>query len=138
MAGKTYWQQDKALSVLTGSTVTGAPATFVNLLTALPDDDDNVSGGDPTGTEEWDVDRVSVTLSSISSEGDKRYVSNVGALQWVNTDLSASSKTLLGIGIWDASSGDNLLYWKAFDTAKVVEQGGVVLISATEMKVRED
>jgi hypothetical protein len=154
VAGKTTWQCDKTLSLLKGSTVTGATQTWLNLFTVLPTHDDNASSGGGTLGTVWIIDRVQVfqttddtpRWSDIKSEGNLRYVDNVGTISWSYVDSTGATPILddvivKGIGIWDGPTSvaaHNLLYWEAFDQTRTVANSDEVIFSTGDLKVRED
>lgn len=154
MSGKTMWQSDRVLSLLKGSSVIGAPATYINLFITLPTGDNNAVSGGSLGTE-WVMSRVEVSQdgrvspywSGFKSDGDKRYIDNVGTITWTYDDPAVSpgtsgtddQVTVLGVGVWDSTASDaNLLYWKAFDESRLITQGEEVLFASGQLKVRED
>ena len=149
MAGKTMWQSDKALSLLKGNTVSGASATWVNLFTTLPANDNNTSGG--TLGVEWAIDRVEIKRlsgsprwSDIKSEGNLRYIDNQGTVSWSYStgDPALEDATVLGIGVWDGPTSTaadyNLLYWEPFDQSRTISRDEEVIFSTGDLKVRED
>ena len=150
MAGKTYWQQDKTLSLLTSNVLAaGTPLTYVNLFTANPASDNNATGG-TLGTE-WTgngTDRIRVySTVQVSnpywvgplSESNKRYLTNVNEISWTYTQAGAQ-QIVVGIGVWDSdtSGTGNLRYWEPLDTTRTIVTGQEFVLPTYGLKVRED
>lgn len=142
MAGKTYYQSDRVLNLFLGSTVTGAAATYANLFVTNP------TGDGQDGTE-WLAGRVRVQQgfhatepfwSSPQSEGNLRYVDNVRTVSWTMgaVGVYTANETVVGVGVWDASTGGNLLYWEAFDVSKTLSATEEIAFGTGALKVRED
>lgn len=141
MAGKTFAHSNRVLDLFLGSTVTGAAGTYINLFTANPSSDND------TGTE-WSQARVQVDQdvsgsatprwSGKKSEGNKRYVDNVGTISWILPEGYTTNETVVGIGIWSASTGSDLLYWEALSTNRTVAADDEIAFGTGALKVRED
>lgn len=140
MAGKTYHQSDRVLDLFLGQTVTGAPATYVNLFVTNP------AGDNDAGTE-WSLSRVQVYQQSSqgspywsgpASEGNKRYVDNSGTISWTTAVGYTANETVVGIGIWDAETAGNLLYWKDLSVSRTLAADEEIAFGTGALKVRED
>lgn len=144
MAGKTFYQSDRCLSLLLGTTVTGAAATYVNLFVTNPT-------GDSLDGAEWEADRVQVHQvdpgngepywSGLKSDGNLRFVDNVLTISWTMAVGYTADETVVGIGVWDASEPgleDHLLYWEALDINRTIAPLEEIAFGTGALKVRED
>lgn len=121
----------------------GAPSTvtlYIGLLTAAPSD----SGG---GTEVsgGSYARVAVTsslanwagtqaaASTVTSSGTGGQTSNNAAITF--TTPTATWGTVTHFGIYDGSSGGNLLFWGALTIAKTINQADTVTFPAASLSV---
>lgn len=118
MAGKSDFLENEILDHVIGNASYSAPAnTHIALFTVTPSD----SGG---GTEVsgGSYARVSVTNNATNwpaaSGGAK---SNGTAITFASP--SANWGTIVAFGIFDASSGGNLLYWGPISPNKTVNNG---------------
>lgn len=135
MAGKSTYLEDKLLNWLKGTTFPAAPSTvYVALFTANPADDGTggteVSGGN--------YSRVAITTSSgwsAISGTAPRQISNSGIVTFPTP--SANWGTITGIGVYDASTAGNLLYWNSI-TSQVINSGVVASMAAGNIVVSDD
>lgn len=108
-------------------------AVYVGLYTALPTD---AGGGTEVATGNYA--RVQVTQADASwaaPSGSPSAISNSGAITFPTP--TTWSGTVVGWGIFDASSGGNLLWW--FDcTDKTINSGDTVQFSASGLTITED
>lgn len=133
MAGsKSDYLENAILDLILGGTALSAPATvYVALFTAAPSD----SGG---GTEVsgGSYVRKSVTNNSTNwpaaSGGSK---SNGTAITFATA--TASWGTVVAFGIFDASSGGNLLYWADLTASKTVGSGDTASFAVGALTVTE-
>jgi hypothetical protein len=107
--------------LMTTGTATRPTAWFVALYTAAPSD----SGG---GTEvsAGGYSRKSVTFAAASSPGGT--TSNSGVVTW--TASGANYGTVTHVGIFDASSGGNLLWHGSLSASKTVNDGDTIQFAA--------
>jgi hypothetical protein len=140
MAGKSIYQSDRVLSLLLGTTVTGSPSTYVNLFTVNP------PGAGLSGTE-WSMSRVQVAQTdpgtgpywsgAPESFGNYRYISNQRTISWTTTAGYDDTQIIVGIGVWDAATGGNLLYWESFEINKTLAVDEEIALGTGALKVRE-
>lgn len=136
MGAFSDYLEDKILNWMKGSAFPSAPATvYVGLLTAAPGD--TGSGGSPSDGTEVSGNayaRQSITTASgwsaIATTGTDRHMSN-GSLLTFPTPTPSGWGTVVAIGIWDASTAGNLLFWCAQTPNKVINAGDAVTIAAT-------
>lgn len=109
----------------------GPPTSYnvvwVNLLTGLPSSDGTGVQGTPSDYTEWGVVRLRIggffTAEPVkwglpaASTGQVE-IANVGELGWTQSEVSAigSQQEVLGVGIWNAATGGDLVAWDRLDT----------------------
>lgn len=129
MAGKSDYLENKVLDhVLRNTAYTPAATIYVGLYTAAPSD----SGG---GTELSGngYSRQSCAFSAASGGA----TANSGSVTF-GPNTTANWGTVTHFGLFDASSGGNLLYWGALASSKVVEVGDSLVFGAGDLDVTED
>lgn len=124
--GKSTYLSNKVLDHILGGPDYSRPATvYVGLFTTLP------GSGGSGGTEAsgGGYARIAVANNSANfpaaSNGVKR---NANPIQW--PAFTQDMPTFVGAGIWDASTGGNLLYWGPFSTPRTVNSGETFEIPA--------
>lgn len=128
---KSTYLANKLLDLPAGGTAYSAPA---NLFFSLHTGTLTAAG---TGTEVsgGSYGRVQVTNNltnfPAASGGAK---SNANAVTW--TTATASWGTVVSVGVWDASSAGNLLYYAPI-TSKTVDSGDTVSIPASNFNLTE-
>ena len=138
MAGKSTYLEDKLLNWMKGTAFGTAPTTvYVALFTTNPTADDGtgvveVSGGSYA--------RASITTSSgwsaISGSGTSPHqISNAGTITFATP--TASWGAVIGIGIYDASTSGNLLYWSSI-TSQTISSGVVASFAASALILTDD
>lgn len=135
MAGKSTYLSDKMLNWLKGTAFATAPTTvYVALFTTAPADDGTggteVSGGSYA--------RASITTStgwSAISGTSPRQISNGGTITFATP--TANWGTIVAIGIYDASTAGNLLYWNTI-TSQVINSGVVASLAAGALVITDD
>lgn len=110
MAGFTDYLEKKILDLIFSDTAYSVPATlYFGLFTVAPADD-GTGGTEVTGGS---YARVSVTNNSTNfpaaTEGDPSVKQNGTAITFPTA--TADWGTVVAMGVWDASSGGNLLVW---------------------------
>jgi hypothetical protein len=125
---KTDYLEDAILNHVLRNTAYTSPTTiYVALFTTLPADDGTggveVSGGSYA--------RQVVTFAAPSSGA----VANSGAVTFPTA--TASWGTVLGMGLFDAVSGGNLLYFGALVTSKTVDSGDQISFANAALSVQE-
>lgn len=135
MAGATIYLQQQILNLLFRTLASYKPAgIWIALFTALPTDSGGgteVSGGNYARQQVTQADANWTAPTSASPS----VIDNVNAITW--TDPVTWSGTVVGWGIYDASSAGNLLLW--FDsTDKVVSSGDTVRFAAGALDVTHD
>ena len=109
---------------LRNSALSAPSAVYVSLHTATPDED--ASGSELSGSA---YARQAATFASPSNgvsttSGDINFPQATGS--W---------GTVSHIGIWDASSSGNMLYYTALDASKTIATGDILKIAAGSLTV---
>lgn len=138
MAGKTDYTENNLLAFLFRGVAFPAPGNiYVGLYTTVPSADagtggTEVSGGAyarqqvARGTAEWKD-------PSAATQGE---TNNVNAVTF--PVASANWGTVVAAGVFDASTGGNLLYFANLVANKVVNSGDQFKFNAADFKVTED
>src|SRR5579883_3473065 len=118
MAAKTNYLANALLDLLFGASPFSAPATlYIGLFTSLPTA--SASGSEPSGGS---YARAAVTNNTVNfpaaSAGAK---SNATVITFAQA--TAAWGNVVGVGIFDALSGGNLLYFAPLTVAKNVASG---------------
>lgn len=138
MAGKSQYLENAMLNWLKGTTFVAAPATvYIALFTTNPTDDAGTSAVEVSGGS---YARASITTStgwsSISgAPSAPAQISNGSTVTFATP--TASWGTVIGIGIYDASTAGNLLYWNSI-TSQAIGSGVVASFSAGALIITED
>lgn len=142
MTGKTHYWSQKCLSLIGGASVTGVTQTWVALLTANPTGD----GADATDcpglsrTQVYTSGSTTPYWSGAKSEGNKKFIDNVGTISWTAGATAAgwSDEIIVGIGVYDSETNGNLLYWEALDTSRTFSAEEELAFVNGTFKIRED
>lgn len=137
---KSNYLENKVLDhVLGGSDYTRPGTVYVALFTAAPSD---TGGGTEVGTGTWtNYARVSVTNNSTNwpaaSGGVK---SNGAAISFGTATMSPTSSTVtvVAMGIFDASTSGNLLFWSALTVSKTVNHNDTISFPTSSITITED
>ena len=128
---KSNYLELAMVDLVLGAAAFSAPATvYVSLHTADPTD-----AGTGTEASGGSYARKSVTNNSTNfPSGNPK--SNGTAITFATP--SAGWGTVTHFGIWDASSGGNLLYYGALGTSKTINSGDTVSFAIGALVVTED
>lgn len=136
MAGNTsQYLENAALNWLKGTAYPAAPAnTYVALFTAAPSD--SGGGTEVTGGSYARAAIASSGWSAISGGGaSPEQISNAGTVTF-NTP-TGNWGTVVAIGLFDALSAGNLLYWNTI-SSQTINSGVVVSFSIGALVVSDD
>ena len=114
--------------LLTNSAATRPTAWYVALFTSNPAEDASGTEVSTTGTA---YARQSVTFSVSGNTA-----SNTAAIEFPTA--TASYGTVTHVGVFDASSGGNLIAYAALTTSKAIDTGDVMRIPASDLGVTMD
>ncbi|HEV2237561.1 MAG TPA: hypothetical protein VGR57_12935 [Ktedonobacterales bacterium] len=127
---------DKILSWIKGTTFTAAPANlWVGLFSTAPTT--NASNGtEVSGSSYARVQIASSGWSAISQNADTIHdqISNSAALTF--PVVTTSSYTVVAIGVWDASTAGNNLWWQTV-TSQAVSVGNQYQVAAAALIIEE-
>ena len=129
MAGKSDYLENKVLEHVLKNTAYTSPTTvYMALFTAAPSD----SGG---GTEVSGsaYARTAITFGAAASGA----IANSAAVEFPVAS-GGNWGTITHIGIFDAASSGNLLYWAALNASKVVNDGEQFKVAIGDLDVTED
>jgi len=138
MAGKSQYLENAMLNWMKGTTFAAAPATvYAALFTTAPTDDAGTSAVEVSGGS---YARIGITTStgwsSISgAPGAAAQISNSGVVTFVTP--TANWGTVLAIGVYDALTTGNLLYWNTI-TSQVINTGVVASFAIGALIATED
>jgi hypothetical protein len=113
--------------LFTNSTATRPTAWYVGLFTAAPSD----TGG---GTEVTGNAYARVVTGTISGTGTATTFSNAAAIEFAAAS-GGNWGTIGWAGVFDASTGGNLLAWAPLTTSRVINDGDVFRIPATSLTI---
>jgi len=144
VAGRTSLMADKALNLYKGLSATPVSATWVTLFTTNPSSDHPTAHA----AVEWGPPRVRVFPNSGAGSphwGDPedftqqiRMIRNVGSISWGSITLTVSPSILVGVGVFDAASGGNLLTWDVISPVRTVTDGESHTIGTQDFKIKGD
>ena len=113
--------------LFTNGSATRPTAWYVGLFTAAPSD----TGG---GTEVTGNAYARVVTGTISGSGTATTFSNAAAIEFAAAS-GGNWGTIGWAGIFDASTGGNLLAWAPLTTSRVINDGDVFRIPATSLTI---
>ena len=119
--------ENKILDHILGSSAYTQPSRFLALSTATLQDDN--SGTELSGNG---YARKPITFGTASSGS----ITNSGAVEF--DTATGDQGTISHFGIYDASSGGNLLFHGAFSASKVISTGDVLKVSASALTISLD
>lgn len=114
--------------MFTASAVTRPTAWYLALFTSNPAEDGSGTEVSGTGTA-YARQSVSFTVSGNTA-------SNSAAVEFPTA--TASYGTVTHVGVYDASSGGNLIAYAALTTSKAIDTGDVLRIPASDLDVTMD
>lgn len=133
MPGKSHAYSDAVLNVLNGNNLPGV-TPFVALFSVAPGDDGS------TGTElaGSGYGRQAITFGAPSpATGNAQQVASINNIQF-GPVVGADWLPAVAFGIFDASTGGNLLYWNTLTAPKTIQQGDYGQFAPGSLVVEED
>jgi hypothetical protein len=133
MAGKSDYLENKVLDLLLGAVSYTVPTTvYIALYTAAPTD-----AGGGTEVSGGGYARVAVTNNTTNfptaSNGSK---SNGTTITFPTA--TADWGTIVAVGIFDASTAGNLLFWANLTASKTVQNGDTAQFASGSLTFTED
>lgn len=138
MGNKSQYLKNAQLNWLKGTTYPAAPAnTYVALLTTAPTDDTGTGAVEVSGGSYARAAIASSGWSAISGGGGTgaEQISNSGSVSFPTP--TANWGTVVAIGLYDASSAGNLLYWNTISST-VINSGTSVSFAAAALVITDD
>lgn len=138
MAGKSQYLENAMLSWMKGTAFLTAPVTtYVALFTTAPTDDAGTSAVEASGGA---YARQAVTSSSgwsaiSGAPSAPARISNAAVITFPTP--TASWGTIVAIGVYDASTAGNLLYWNTV-TSQVINTGVVASFAVGALVITDD
>ena len=127
MAGFSNYLEDKVLKHVFGGSAYTAPSTlYVALYTVAPSD----TGG---GTEVSGGGYARQTAAFTVSGTDPTQASNTAAIEYPTA--TANYGSVVAVGVFDASSGGNLMAYANLTSSKVVSTGDVFRFNAGDLDI---
>lgn len=129
---KTQFWRDKILNLLKNTSVTGITTCYVGLFTAAPND--AYTSGSPTGTEVpalYAYVREAITWSTVNvvaNTGDN--IDNSVQITFP-TASGGNWGTIVDVGIFDAATAGNLMYFGLLGAPQVVNNGNQFIMPVT-------
>jgi len=135
MAGKSTFLENELLDHVFGNGAYASPApVWLGLWTAsLSDDADGSTAGEVSGGA-YARQSAPNTAWAAAASGS---LSNSGS-SVTFPSATASWGTVTHFGIFDASTGGNLLYWAALSSSKKIESGDTPKFSTGSLTITED
>lgn len=135
MAAKSHYLQKKALgNALVNTAYTPPTTVYLALFTAAPTDQ---GGGTEVTTTGTAYARQAITFGAAVDNGSSAgaYVTNTGAVTFAQA--TANYGTITSWGIYDASTGGNLLYYGNLGTSVAVNSGNQYTVPASSITITE-
>jgi len=133
MAGKSDYLENKVLDFLLGGVSFTPPATvYIALFTAAPTD-----AGGGTEVSGGGYARVAVTNNTTNFPAASNGTKSNGTTITFPT-ATADWGTVVAVGIFDASTGGNLLFWANLSTSKTIQNGDTAQFAAGSLTFTED
>jgi hypothetical protein len=133
MAGKSDYLENKVLDLLLGNVSYTVPSTvYIALYTSAPTD-----AGGGTEVSGGGYSRVAVTNNTTnfpSASGGSK--SNGTTITFPTA--TADWGTVVAVGIFDASTSGNLLFWANLTTSKTIQNGDTAQFAAGSLTFTED
>ena len=112
--------------LFTATSLTRPTALYVALFTSNPDED-------ASGTE---VSGGGYARQSVAFTVSGNTASNLAAIEFPTA--TASYGTVTHIGVFDASSGGNLIAYAALSTSKAIDTGDVLRLPSSDLDITMD
>lgn len=123
------YAENKTLELLVGKTAFTKPTTYIGLFTGIPDEDGaggtEASLGNYTRKVTAGSDWESASAGTIQTANDITFI-ECASVAW---------GLIVGIGIWDAVSGGNMIFWMPLAGDKQVDVGDTFRLEAGEIDI---
>jgi len=133
MAGKSDYLENKILDFLLGGISYTPPATvYIALFTAAPTD-----AGGGTEVSGGGYARVAVANNTTNFPPASNGTKSNGTTITFPT-ATADWGTVVAVGIFDAATGGNLLFWANLTTSKTIQNGDTAQFAVGSLTFTED
>lgn len=123
------YAENKSLELLVGKTAFALPTGYVGLFTVIPDEDGaggtEASAGNYARKSTAGADWAAAAAGAITNANDITFIECA----------SANWGTIVGIGIWDASSAGNMIFWIPLGASQVVNIGNTFRLPAGDVDI---
>ena len=123
------YAENATLELLVGKTAFATPTTYVGLFTVIPDEDGaggtEASAGNYARKSTAGADWAAAAAGAITNANDITFIEAA----------SANWGLIVGIGIWDAASAGNMIFWIPLDANKQVDVGDTFRLEAGDIDI---
>jgi len=123
------YAENKMLELLVGKTPFATPTAYIGLFTVIPDEDGaggtEVSAGNYVRKSTAGGDWEAAAAGAIQNANDITFIECAGA-NWGE---------IVGIGIWDAESGGNMIFWLPVGASKTIDVGDTFRLEAGDVDI---
>ena len=128
MSFSNYLETEILDHVFSGNAYTAPSTLYLSLHTANPDEDGSGTEVSTSGTA---YARATITFTTSGNTA-----SNTSAVEF--STATANFGTVTHVGVWDASTGGNLLCYAALSSSKTIETGDVFRVPAGDLDITLD
>lgn len=133
---KSAYLEDEILDhVLGGADYTRPATVYIALFTTAPSEPDGTGGTEVTGNN---YSRVSVTNNATNFPAASGGSKSNGNVITFPSATGGDWGTIVAFGIYDASSGGNLLYFGTLTTSKSVQDGDTARFPVGDLTLNEN
>ena len=123
------YAENKTLELLVGKTAFATPTAYIGLFTVIPDEDGaggtEASAGNYVRKSTVGADWEAAADGAIQNANDITFIECAGG-NWGTT---------VGIGIWDAETVGNMIFWMPLGANKVVDIGDTFRLEAGDIDI---
>jgi len=123
------YAENKILELLVGKTAFATPTAYIGLFTVIPDED----GADGTEASLGNYERKS-TAGADWGAAAAGAIQNANDITFIEC-AAANWGTIVGIGIWDADTAGNMIFWMPLGANKVVDIGDTFRLEAGDIDI---
>lgn len=123
------YAENKTLELLVGKTAFAKPTTYIGLFTVIPDEDG--AGGTEASAGNY---ARKVTAGADWAAAAAGAIANANDITFIEC-ATANWGTIVGIGIWDAVSGGNMIFWMPLDDNRIINIGSTFRLPAGDIDI---
>lgn len=128
----TLYSANKSLELMVGKTAFVKPTTYIGAFTIIPDED----GAGGTEASAGNYARI-ITAGADWNSAAAGAIDNANDITFAECTGSAWG-LLVGIGIWDAISAGNMIFWMPLGFDKQINVGNTFRLEAGEINITAD